>query len=137
HNQLLTIFLRKLEYDESILFLTTNRVTHFDEAILSRIHLKIKYDNLTKEARREIWKCFLSKARTHQGPSIVCKRDLERLESMKLNGRDIENLTSVAHALATVDKTQMTFQHLEKAARSKDKFIKELGNYDRMEGLYT
>lgn len=92
HNQLLTIFLRKLEYYEGILFLITNRVSDFDEAILSRIHLKIKYDELTKEARREIWKCFLSKAPTHQGASIVDERDLERLASMKLNGRDVSIL---------------------------------------------
>ncbi|KAK2752220.1 hypothetical protein FQN54_008152 [Arachnomyces sp. PD_36] len=137
HNQLLIVFLRKLEYYEGILFLTTNRVTEFDEAILSRIHLKVKYGNLTKDARQEIWEYFLSKARTGDGPSIVGKRDLERLGSMTLNGRDIKNLTSIAHALATFDKTQMTYQHLEKAAKSNDKFVEEFNDYGRMEGLYT
>ncbi|KAF2177301.1 hypothetical protein K469DRAFT_742614, partial [Zopfia rhizophila CBS 207.26] len=40
-NALVTVFLRKLEYFEGILFLTTNRVRTFDEAIVSRIHLAI------------------------------------------------------------------------------------------------
>ena len=31
------------------MFLTTNRMSEFDEAILSRIHLKLKYDDLRKE----------------------------------------------------------------------------------------
>ncbi|KAJ6114474.1 hypothetical protein N7486_000252 [Penicillium sp. IBT 16267x] len=46
HNRLVTVFLRNLEYYEGILFLTTNRATDFDDAVLSRIHLKIKYGNL-------------------------------------------------------------------------------------------
>ncbi|BDD62332.1 hypothetical protein MPDQ_005171 [Monascus purpureus] len=58
HNRLVTIFLRKLEYYEGLLFLTTNRVMEFDEAVLSRIHLKIKYADLTKDARRGILTSF-------------------------------------------------------------------------------
>jgi SpoVK/Ycf46/Vps4 family AAA+-type ATPase len=89
HNRLVSVFLRKLEYYDGVLFLTTNRVMEFDEAILSRIHLKIKYHDLTKDARRGIWTCFLSQAHTSKGPSIVKDSDLERLGSMKLNGREV------------------------------------------------
>mgnify|MGYP001040056582 CR=1 FL=1 len=102
HNRLLTVFLRKLEYYEGILFLTTNRVAEFDDAILSRIHLKIKYEKLTKEARREIWRCFLSKAYTHQGPSIISDSDLERLESIMLNGRDVSLTLTVGLSLCSL-----------------------------------
>ena len=38
-NGLVSVFLRKLEYYEGIVFLTTNRVSHFDEAILSELIL--------------------------------------------------------------------------------------------------
>lgn len=89
HNRLVTIFLRKLEYYEGILFLTTNRLVEFDEAILSRIQLKVKYEGLTKESRREIWTYFLSKASTDKGPPVVEGRDLNLLESTVLNGRDV------------------------------------------------
>ncbi|KAL4956503.1 hypothetical protein BDW69DRAFT_181509 [Aspergillus filifer] len=41
-NRLVTVFLRKLEYYEGVLFLATNRVMEFDEAVLSRIHLNMK-----------------------------------------------------------------------------------------------
>jgi SpoVK/Ycf46/Vps4 family AAA+-type ATPase len=89
HNRLVTVFLRKLEYYEGILFLTSNRATEFDEAVLSRIHLKIKYEDLTKESRGQIWSHFLSKARTHHGSAYVEKHELQLLESMALNGRDV------------------------------------------------
>ena len=89
HNRLVTIFLRKLEYYEGVLFLTTNRLMEFDEAILSRIHLKIKYLELTKDARRKIWENFLSKAHTSQGPAVVDAENLKHLELMKLNGREV------------------------------------------------
>ncbi|CAG8017779.1 unnamed protein product [Penicillium salamii] len=55
HNRLVTIFLRKLEYYQGILFLTSNRGIQFDDAILSRIHLITEYENLTREFRRDLW----------------------------------------------------------------------------------
>ncbi|OJD12529.1 hypothetical protein AJ78_06894 [Emergomyces pasteurianus Ep9510] len=137
HNRLVIIFLRKLEYYEGILFLTTNRLVEFDEAILSRIHLKVKYEDLTKESRREIWTYFLLKASTDKGPAVVEGHDLNRLESTVLNDRDIKNLTSIAHALATVEETHVAYKHLELAAKSNDKFLEEFNNYGRTEGLYT
>ena len=88
HNRLVTIFLRKLEYYQGILFLTTNRMIQFDEAIISRIHLTIKYDDLTRDFRREIWENLLSKARTTQGPAIVEDDEFKQLEDLPLNGRE-------------------------------------------------
>ncbi|KAL4780122.1 hypothetical protein BJX76DRAFT_361130 [Aspergillus varians] len=68
HNRLVTVFLRKLEYYEGVLFLTTNRLMEFDEAVLSRIHLKIKYLELTKDARRKIWEVFFQRLVPLKGP---------------------------------------------------------------------
>lgn len=42
-------FCGNLEYYEGILFLTTNQADDFDDAILSRIQLKIKHDNQLDE----------------------------------------------------------------------------------------
>ncbi|CEL09514.1 hypothetical protein ASPCAL12649 [Aspergillus calidoustus] len=137
HNRLVTVFLRKLEYYEGVLFLTTNRVMEFDEAVLSRIHLKIKYPELTQNARRNIWESFLSEAQTLQGPATVDPSELEHLASMKLNGREIKNLSSIAQALASVENTQVTFKHLVKATKANDKFVEEFKNSGRMQGMYT
>ena len=42
HNSLVSVFLRKLEYYQGIMLLTTNRVRDFDDAIQSRIHLALR-----------------------------------------------------------------------------------------------
>ena len=44
---------------QDIMFLTTNRVTTFDEAFQSRIHFTMKYDDLSPKAREKIWETFL------------------------------------------------------------------------------
>ena len=89
HNRLVTVFLRKLEYYQGILFLTSNRGIQFDDAILSRIHLITKYEGLSKEFRRGLWSTFLDKARTIQGSAVIEERDLRRLEALELNGREV------------------------------------------------
>jgi hypothetical protein len=84
-NGLVSVFLRKLEYCEGIMFLTTNRVSQFDVAILSRIHLMFKYDDLSKAAGRQIWEQFIKRA----GPTEVKPEELELLVNNKLNGRQV------------------------------------------------
>ena len=59
-NGLVSVFLRKLEYCEGVLFLNTNRVREFDDAILSRIHVMLRYDDLSSDSRKQIWEHFLS-----------------------------------------------------------------------------
>lgn len=89
HNYLVTIFLRKLEYYPGILFLTSNRGIQIDDAILSRTHLTIEYENLTRDFRRDLWLTFLSKASTTKGPAVVEEQELQQLESLALNGREV------------------------------------------------
>lgn len=136
HNRLVTIFLRKLEYYQGILFLTSNRGVQFDDAILSRIHLTIEYENLTREFRKDLWSTFLSKAWTMQGPALVEEHDLRRLESLALNGREIKNIAAIAHALAEADVNQVSYKHLELAAESNKKFSKEFGRQGMVDGMY-
>ena len=50
-----TAFLRKLEYSEGIIFLTTNRLRDIDPAMQSRIHIALCYPPLGLDTRREIW----------------------------------------------------------------------------------
>lgn len=52
-NAMVGVFLRKLEYHQGVLFLTTNRVKSFDPAFNSRINVALRYDDLDKDARRQ------------------------------------------------------------------------------------
>lgn len=70
-NALVLVFLRELEHYEGILFLTTNRMHTFDPAILSRIHLPLRYNPLKQEARQAVWCYFIRQAVTKAGPELV------------------------------------------------------------------
>ena len=71
------------------MFFTTNRVKQIDDAIASRIHFKIKYDNLSLDQRRGVWNHFLGKAATPQGPPVYSRSGLESLVKKPLNGREV------------------------------------------------
>lgn len=66
-NNLVSVFLRKLEYCEAILFATTNRVAAFDEAILSRMHIMLVFPKIGPDAKKQIWNQFIRRARTENG----------------------------------------------------------------------
>jgi len=93
--------LRALDYFQGILFLTTNRVGHFDEAFMSRIHVQIGYDPLDDDAREKIWDSFFAKLREHhENGGLEIKYDYVAKEyvgkssdvkSLKWNGREIRN----------------------------------------------
>ncbi|OKP09742.1 hypothetical protein PENSUB_4871 [Penicillium subrubescens] len=154
HNRLVTIFLRKLEYYQGVLFLTSNRGIQFDDAILSRIHLIIEYEDLSKDFRRGLWSTFLARARTMQGPALVEEHDLRRLESLALNGREvgsralictshlltarkIKNIAAIAHALAEADANQVSYKYLELAAESSKKFSRVFDRERPVDGMYV
>lgn len=91
------VFLRCIEYYRGILFLTTNRVGHFDDAFMSRIHVVIRYDNLSEESRKQIWQQFFNKLdneredfKTTQRAKDYVLEDGE-ISTMEWNGREIRN----------------------------------------------
>jgi AAA+ superfamily predicted ATPase len=94
-NALVCVFLRTLEYYQGIMFFTTNRVKQIDDAIASRIHFKIKYDNLNLEQRRGVWDYFLGKAVTPQGLPVYSPKGLESLLEKPLNGREVRSPSCV------------------------------------------
>ncbi|EJD48199.1 P-loop containing nucleoside triphosphate hydrolase protein, partial [Auricularia subglabra TFB-10046 SS5] len=106
-NALVAVFLRQLEYFPGLLFVTTNRVRAFDEAFQSRIHVSLRYRELTEAARREIWKAFLSKLSNFDGPLSVEQEGT--LVSRQFNGRQIKNAVRTASAIATSRKEKVSF----------------------------
>ncbi|KAG5770792.1 hypothetical protein H9Q69_003043 [Fusarium xylarioides] len=58
-NELVSIFLRELEYYRGIIFLTTNLYHTIDTAFRSRVSLHLLFKSLTREARETVWRKFL------------------------------------------------------------------------------
>jgi hypothetical protein len=90
-NGLVAVFLRTLEYCKGIFFLTSNRLNEFDQAVCSRIHLFMKYDNLEEWAREAIWKTFLKRANTAGGLAEISTTELGRLVAIASNGRQVRS----------------------------------------------
>ena len=128
-NALVSIFLRLLEYFQGILFLTTNRVETFDDAFQSRIHVALRYSELTVKARRRIWKMFLDRVRdVHGGETDNFKEaEIDKLAARHvLNGRQIKNVVRTAQALAANENKPLNLVHIGKVMEVADAFERDL-----------
>ena len=113
------IFLRLLEYYQGVLFLTTNRVTSFDDAFCSRISMFLRYRSLTVPQREKVWYNFLARA----GVKDV---DLSLFAGNALNGREIRNIVRIAQTWATSSGEELTTSHVLRVVEMVDGFRKDL-----------
>lgn len=161
-NALVSIFLRLLEYFQGILFLTTNRVETFDDAFQSRIHVALRYGELTTKAKRSVWKMFLDKVRAKDGVETTSfkESDYDKLSRHNLNGRQvrpfiiehfrswigmgwlnqkllsqIKNAVRTAQALAVNEKTPLSMLHIAKVLEVAETFEKDLKGGTGYEGM--
>lgn len=108
-----------IRYFRGILFLTTNRVRTFDEAFQSRIHVALHYEDLSGNAKRQIWVAFLKKAMFNKVVASdvpenagLSADELHELSEKKVNGRQIKNVVRTASALALGRKQTLGYKHL-------------------------
>ncbi|KAL1955242.1 hypothetical protein VTO42DRAFT_8901 [Malbranchea cinnamomea] len=130
-NALVSIFLRLLEYFQGILFLTTNRVETFDDAFQSRIHVALRYGDLTTKAKRAVWKVFLEKVQQQAkeaGETAIkfSEKDYDALARHNLNGRQIKNSVRTAQALALNEKTPLSMEHINRVLDVAETFDRDL-----------
>lgn len=145
-NALVGIFLRQLEYFQGILFLTTNRVevSHatplspphnrkhllltllqtFDDAFQSRIHIALRYENLTQKAKKAIFKIFVERVRVLEKLDLkpFTEDDYESLAKHDLNGRQIKNTIRTAQALAVNKGEPLGMEHISQVLDVQNSF---------------
>ncbi|KAI0411236.1 hypothetical protein F5X98DRAFT_380959 [Xylaria grammica] len=109
-NELVSVFLRLLEYYKGILFLTTNRVATIDTAFESRIDLIIPYDDFDQAARRQVWVNFANSLVS--GAHELCEADFKELSEQKLNGREIKSTVKTGLMLAQSEGKTLEMEHL-------------------------
>ncbi|RHZ48759.1 uncharacterized protein CDV56_106140 [Aspergillus thermomutatus] len=112
-NRLVATFLRTLEYYGGIFFLTTNLIEEFDEAVLDRVHLKLRYGNLNWPARRKIFDHFLKGAKAD-----IEETDLRTFAEISLDGRQIKNIVKVARNVSSGEGVQLSAAHVRMALRA-------------------
>ncbi|KAK7935975.1 ATPase family AAA domain-containing protein 3B [Apiospora marii] len=109
-NAYVSIFLRFLEYYQGIMILTTNRRQDFDEAFASRIHLSLDYKSPNDDQRKAIWRGLFARHYPKE------QMDTDMIETLganyKLNGREIKNLFSTAHAISIAEERKVTLDDL-------------------------
>ena len=108
-NAMVSIFLRLLERYQGIMFLTTNRMDEFDPAFKSRISISIHYDELSGEARKQVWTNLLSASNI-----TLPEEDIVSLSFIQLNGRQIKNCIRMAQCLAKDANQNMTKEIVER-----------------------
>lgn len=87
-----TVFLRRLEYYQGTMFLTTNKIENIDDAFQSRIDIILPYGDLTAEARLQVWVNFINKT-GGTGVFDLTEEQVQKLaQGYNLNGREIKNL---------------------------------------------
>ncbi|KAI2629533.1 P-loop containing nucleoside triphosphate hydrolase protein [Hypoxylon sp. NC1633] len=116
-NELVSIFLRLLEYYEGTMFLTTNRVDSMDHAFQSRIDLFLPYGELSSHTRREIWENFLDRAGREN--FCVTDKDLDTLSEFNLDGREIKNLVKNVQMLGGGHKIRANLNDLRALANNR------------------
>ena len=120
-NLLNLVFLRLLEYYKGVMFLTTNRVSTFDAAFQSRIHLTIDYPKLDFQSRLRIWQTFVRpQGDTSRYGSNMRGKDIKALAKLDMNGREIKNTVKTARLLASQKRVPLAMEHLATVLRVKD-----------------
>ncbi|KAI9819345.1 MAG: hypothetical protein M1832_004050 [Thelocarpon impressellum] len=127
-NALVSIFLRLLEYFQGILFLTTNRVETFDDAFQSRIHIALRYGELTSKAKKTVWKMFLERVQAMDGveTAVFGEADYDTLARNNLNGRQIKNCVRTAQALAVNNGEKLSMSHIKRVLDVAESFDHDL-----------
>lgn len=125
-NELVAVFLTKLEYYTGVCFLTTNRTASIDTAFQSRVDLFLPYKDLTFEARKKVWQNFINRAGGTQVK--IPDEEMNKLAEMKLNGREIKNLIKSAYLLGLKNGGVIQVDRLMMLAQNRVAALGEMKN---------
>jgi AAA+ superfamily predicted ATPase len=125
-NELVSIFLRELEYFRGIIFLTTNLHNIIDSAFRSRVSLHLVFNPLTPDARMVVWRKFLDRLpaptnpkgkgvvdETTESTAEISDDDLKELAAWQLNGREIKNAVKMVKSWCDHKGYEVTLSRLE------------------------
>jgi hypothetical protein len=116
-NELVSIFLRELEYFRGIIFLTTNLYATVDAAFRSRVNIHLVFTPLSVASRLVLWRKFLSRLPpSWKGMNVLehlSDGDMEELARWELNGREIKNAIKTVKTWCDCKDVSMSLVRLE------------------------
>lgn len=117
-NAIVGVFLRLLEYFNGILFLTTNRETVVDDAIISRVTAHVRYsipDN--DEDKKRLWTILSTQYGIEPTPKFLA----DALKDFpKISGRSIRQLIRLGKFMADKEGKKVDGNHIRRAAKFHD-----------------
>lgn len=128
-NELVSIFLRELEYFSGVVFLTTNMMRTIDDAFLSRLSLHLCFNPLSRAARESIWRKLMQRLPPQAAtvtsvddvdPSAgpIGEDDYRLLSHWRLNGREIKNAVKMARTWCDYKGYLLTLNRMENGIRA-------------------
>ncbi|KAJ5279378.1 hypothetical protein N7478_004750 [Penicillium angulare] len=108
----MTVFLKELEYVSGIVLLTANRITSFDRAVESRIHLALEYASPGIATRQQLWLQTL-KSIPAEDIDIDPEDAVDTFVRVKMNGREVVNAIHTARTIARFEKKTLMFARIE------------------------
>jgi AAA+ superfamily predicted ATPase len=128
------VFLRQLEYFQGIIFLTSNRVSVFDQAIKSRIHLALQYASPGIQVRRTLWLKNLQSV-PEEELDLDFEKALDAVQDTEMNGREISNSITTARTLAKSEGSRLKIEYLETIVAVWREFEDSLGKLNLKDGV--
>jgi hypothetical protein len=113
-NAIVGVFLRVLEHYRGVLFLTSNRDTIIDDAIMSRATAWIRYELPDAYALARIWSVLADQFKLKLDEPV--RRELVK-EFPRLSGRNVKNLLKLGSKLAKHKNQALTLDVFKRAAR--------------------
>ncbi|TDZ72081.1 Fidgetin-like protein 1 [Colletotrichum trifolii] len=148
-NELVSIFLRELEYFRGIIFLTTNLYHTIDTAFRSRVSLHLLFKPLTADARLLIWQKFLGllpesqsafvegvQMQMQSGAQLLSIAEIKELSQWQLNGREIKNAVKMVKTWCDHKSYDMNLARLENGIRVTSPHASKQGHAQDDDDLY-
>ncbi|KAL8650961.1 MAG: hypothetical protein Q9226_004928 [Calogaya cf. arnoldii] len=121
-NALVSVLLRVMEYYEGILILTTNRIKMFDVAVQSRVHLAVRYQDLSPTDRNKVFMNFYDQLTSENCSELMRLKEYIKEFDENFNGRQIRNVFSSALALAREHKRKVRVEDFKKVVKVTKEF---------------
>jgi hypothetical protein len=121
-NAVVGVFLRVLEYYRGVLFMTSNRDTVIDDAILSRATAWIRYTNPSTSELAAIWSVL-----SRQYDVKLSKKAIDELVAWcpQASGRSVKNLLKLSRLLANKGEKPVDVELIQYVSQFQDIEFKE------------
>jgi hypothetical protein len=123
-NAIVGIFLRVLEYYRGVLFMTSNKATVIDDAILSRATAWLQYEIPSEDELKQIWKILSAQYKIE----LSAKQIIELVQTFhKISGRAVRNMLKLSKLLAARNKKPVDVELIKYISQFQDIERKEVG----------